>query len=348
MSLSRRALLGAGLAVAACDHSAGAQSLAPVLSPLKSLAPFPIGTCVQASQLGDPAWVNLALAQCNQLTPEWEMKMEYIVQSDGSFRFDRPDQIAGFARSRGLRLYGTTLVWYSQRPEGFVNLDENRVAFGRAYDNYITAVVGRYRGAVGWDVVNEAVAEDGEGLRDSLWSQKLGAVDHIRRAFDVARAADPQAILFLNDYNLEYLPKKLATFERLVEQLLKAGTPIGGIGTQTHLAVDLVPGAVGRSLAALARFGLPIHMSELDVSLTRGERQMPTRAQGLAAQARVYEEVAGAFAALPPQQRFALTLWGLRDKDSWLVGRDPADAPAAFDDASRPKAAAVSLANGLA
>jgi endo-1,4-beta-xylanase len=348
VSFNRRAVLGSALALAACDRAARSQPAPSDLRPLKAVAPFPIGTCVQAAQLDDPAWVALAQRHCGQVTPEWEMKMEYIVQPDGSFRFDRPDRIAAFARDRGLRLYCTTLIWYAQRPAAFERLDESRVSFSQAFDTYIAAVVGRYRGqAVGWDVVNEAVAEDGEGWRSSLWADRLGPFDHMRRAFDRAKAADPDAVLFINDYNLESLPKKLDTFQRLVEQLLKAGAPVGGLGCQSHLAADLPSGAVTRTLQALARFGLPIHLSELDVSLTRAQRPFASRPQLEVAQEGLYREAAEAFARLPKRQRFALTLWGLRDKESWLRRENAADAPLLFDDLGRPKAAAAAFVEGL-
>jgi endo-1,4-beta-xylanase len=344
----RRAVLAGALSLAACGNNA-TPAVIPYTPPLKAAAPFPIGTCVQVAQLQQPQWVELATRHCNQLTPEWEMKMEYIVQPDGRFLFDRPDRIAAFARDRSMRLFGHALVWYAQKPEGFVKLDEARTSFGRAYDAYLTAVVGRYKGqAVGWDVVNEAVAEDGDGWRDSLWAQKLGAFDHIRRAFDVAREADPGATLFLNDYNLESRPRKLDTFLRLAEQLLKAGAPLSGLGCQTHMAADLAPGSLTRAVQALGRLGLPVHISELDVSLSRSRRLFASRADLETAQARLYAEAAEALLSLPADQRFALSLWGLRDRDSWLKSEDVRDAPAAFDDQGEPKAAAGALADALA
>ena len=209
---SRRGFLGSAFALGACQPAAQSQTPAAALPPLKSIAPFPVGTAVQAAHLNDPALARLIVAQASQLTPEWEMKMEYIVRDDGTFRFEAPDAIAAFARAHRLGLFGHTLVWYAQTAPAFERLDEGRVSFAQAYRNYIHAVVGRYRGqAVGWDVVNEAVAEDGEGWRDSLWSQRLGAFDHMVLAFRNAREADPNAQLFLNDYNLELLPKKRAS-----------------------------------------------------------------------------------------------------------------------------------------
>ena len=272
------------------------------------------------------------------------MKMERIVRDDGSFDFSAADAIAGYARDNHLRLYGTTLVWYAQRPPAFENLDTARASFGQAYRNYILAVAGRYRGqAVGWDVINEPVSEDGTGLRDSLWSQRLGMYDHMIRAFDHAAEADPEAVLFINDYNLESNPAKRATFMRLIERLLSRGARIGGIGNQSHIDIDLPDGAAARAISELARFGLPLHISELDISLGRRPLDLRATPQRLQIQARKAAEVADAFMALPDRQRFAFTVWGLRDQDSWLRSPpnagDGRDQPLLFDDAGQPKAA---------
>ena len=345
--LDRRTLIGAALALGACESAAQGQPPVPTeIGPLRAAAPFPLGVCAQVSHIADPEWARLAATHFSQLTPEWEMKMEYVVQPDGSFRFDRADRLAAFARAARMRLYCTALVWYAQRPEGFEKLDESRTTFGRAYDNYIAALVGRYRGqAVGWDVVNEAVAEDGHGWRESLWASRLGDFDHMRRAFDVARAADPDAVLFLNDYNLESLPKKLDTFQRLVDRLLSVGAPVTGLGCQSHIDASLPSGAYTRTLEALGRFGLPIHVSEIDVSIVRAGGGPRRRLE--ARQAELYGEAMEAFLALPARQRFAFTLWGLRDKDSWLKRENAADTPLLFDDLGLAKAAAAGLAAPL-
>jgi len=344
----RRAVLASTLALAACGPKAQGQPAPADLPPLKSVAPFRVGSCVQALHLDDPALANLLAREVSQLTPEWEMKMEYIVQPDGSFRFDAPDRIAAFARAHGMGLLGHTLIWYAQAPDAFARLDESRISFVDAYRNYILAVAGRYRGqVVGWDVVNEAVAEDGNGWRDSLWSQRLGAFEHIALAFRTAREAEPDATLLLNDYNLEYYPRKRATFLKLAERLLASGAPLTGLGTQMHVAADIAPGEVTRMIRDLASLGLPIHISELDVSLTRSENKLLSRNELLRRQTAVYAEAAQAFMSLPASQRFAFTLWGLRDRDSWLKKENAGDAPAPFDDAGRPKAGAAALVEAL-
>ncbi len=344
---SRRAVLAAPLALAACGRDANGEPQGAVPS-LKTLAPFPIGGSVMTGHLTDPAFTAIVDAHISQLTPEWEMKMEYIVQPDGSFRFDAPDAIAAFARERNVRLFGHALIWYAQDSAAFQRVANDKAAFANAYRNYILAVAGRYRGqASGWDVVNEPITEDGEGLRTSLWSRTLGDIDHIVRAFDHAAEADPGAVLFLNDYNLESRPKKRAMFMRLVDNLLKRGCKLGGLGTQTHIDIDLPRGALAAALKDLASFGLPVHLSELDISTNMKRVDLRPADERLKLQADKAREAAEAFMQTPARQRFAFTLWGLRDRDSWLrgpQGTGPADMPAMFDDQGRAKPALAALA----
>ncbi len=350
--LSRRAVLGSALALTACgSHAQGAGGIGS-LPPLRQVAPFPVGAAINTGQFGDPALVDLLTTQFNQVTADWEMKMEVILQPDGRFDFTKPDQIASFAARRGLRLHGHNLIWYTYRPASFEGLRSRPPAFANAYRNYILAVAGRYNGlAVGWDVVNEPVAEDGAGYRDCLWREVLG-MDYVARALDRAREAAPSAVLFLNDYNLETNPRKRASFLRLAEGLLRRGAPLGGLGAQTHVDLSCEPGQITACLRDLATLGLPIHVSELDVS-TRGRRWDVSDARSrMQRQARVVGEVVEAFMALPPAQRYAITTWGVRDEDSWLRrppnAGDGSDRPLLFDDAGRPKLAAQAFVEAVA
>lgn len=353
MNLSRRALLGAlpATALVACARRDDAANAAPAppARPLKDAAPFRIGTCLMTAELADPQFVGLVQRNFSQVTPEWEMKMERILAADGSLTFDAADQIAGFCRDNGLALHGTTLVWYAQDPPAFEALKNDRAGFEVKLRDYVQQVVGRYRGLTrGWDVVNEAVAEDGNGYRGGVWAQGLGD-DFARLPFEMARGADPDAVLFLNDYNLESMPAKLDAFQRLAERLLKAGAPLTGLGTQSHLGYDTPRGQAGAAVKALARFGLPIHVSELDITTHSSGLSLGAGASDparLQAQARVAAEIAEAFAELPPAQRYAFTLWGVRDRDSWLRGSPqgaPDDAPLLFDAAGRPKPALAAV-----
>jgi endo-1,4-beta-xylanase len=334
---TRRGVLVTALALGACGRAARASD-AP-LPPLNTLVPFPLGVCGMTGQFADPAWTALVVTNFARLTPEWEMKMESLVAVDGRFDWTRSDRLVDFDQTHGLKTHGHALIWYAQAPDAFARLKDDRTKFANAYRTYVMGVAARYRGRVtGWDVVNEPIADDGS-LRDCLWRQVLGD-DYVRLAFANARDAEPNAPLFLNDYDLESKPAKRAGFMRLAESLLKAGAPLSGLGTQTHVAADLPPGAIRAAVRDLASLGLPVHIAELDVSINR--------AQGLdleQRQAVLVAEAADAMASLPESKRYGVTIWGARDQDSWLR-RPPEDkgllkdAPLLFDDAGRPKATA--------
>lgn len=344
------AALGVAPLLAGCSAFDDGGTPQPPIPALKDIAPFPMGTCAMTGQLDDPAWSRLALTHFNQITPEWEMKMEYILTPDG-YRFDASDRIADFCRAHGMHMHGTTLVWYSQGEEAFRGLSP--ADFRRKFDDYIATVAGRYRGKVrGWDVVNEAVAEDGNGLRAHHWSEALGKIDHMVRAFEQARLADAEAVLFINDYNLENNPAKGDTFLRLVERLLKAGAPVGGIGSQSHLDIEIREGQIGRFIQQAAQFGLPIHISELDASLKRegGMPDVRTVSKKISQQTDRVKELTESFYALPANQRYALTLWGVRDTDSWLrrpPHDDGKDSPLAFEASGQPTAMGRAIADSL-
>ncbi len=334
---TRRGALLSALALAACGRKASASD--GPLPPLNTLVPFPLGVCAMAGEFADPAWSALVVTNFGRVTPEWEMKMEVTVAADGRFDWSRSDRLVDLAQTHGLKTHGHTLIWYAQTPDAFARVKGDRAKFAAAYRTYVLGVAGRYRGRVtGWDVVNEPIADDGT-LRDCLWRQVLGD-DYVRAAFSHAREAEPTAPLFLNDYDLDSKPAKRAGFMRLAESLLKAGAPLTGVGTQTHIAADLDRGKIRAAVADLASLGLPVHISELDVSLTRAQGlDLETR------QAALFAEASEAMASLPESKRYGVTIWGARDQDSWLR-RPPEDkgvlkdSPVLFDENGRPKAAA--------
>ncbi len=271
----RSAILGAA-ALAGCQGRAATAPETGPLPPLKQISRLTVGCCAKTGDTSDPAWADLFASNFGQLTPEWEMKMEAIVGKAGALDFARADAIADFARDRGLRLHGHTLVWYAEHPPAFEALAGDAPKLRARMLDYVGEVAGRYRGrAASWDVVNEPVEAHGEGYRNCLWSQAFGGIGYVAESFRAARAADPDAVLFLNDYDLESRPKKRLAFLRLAESLLKSGAPLGGLGTQTHVSIDTPKGAIRTAVADLASLGLPVHVSELDVS-TRGGALDPT------------------------------------------------------------------------
>ena len=349
--LTRRSALASTLALAACgrsEQSASAQPDRGPPPPLRALADIPVGVALGTAEINAPDVAQQAAAQFSQLTPSWEMKMEYILQPDGSFRFDAPDALADFAAANRMRLFGHALVWHEEEPVALKRLDGQPERFRLAVSNYIAAVAGRYRGrAVAWDVVNEPVRDDGAGLRECIYSRNMGGDAYVAESFHLARQADPQALLLVNDYNLEITPAKRRTFMRLVERLLAQGAPVGAIGCQTHIDIDLPRGSSRAAIADLATLGLPIHVSELDVSTVGGRFDPGGGADALQRQAARYGEVADAFMSMPAHQRFAFTVWGLRDSESWLKRKDPADAPLLFDDSGAAKPAFWTVADRL-
>ena len=207
-----------------------------------------------------------------------------------------------------------------------------------AYTDYIQSLVKHYSGQVlSWDVVNEPVLDNGSGLRPCLWQRVLGD-DYIGLALTAAQEADPGALLFINDYNLESSPAKRRTLLKLVEHLQKTGAPIHGIGTQTHIDASLSAGMISDALRDLRQTGLKIHVSEVDISLH--EDHPAGLVQPRRDQVRLIDELLNAYYDLPSHQRHGLTFWGIRDSDSWLNHQKSLglpDSPLLFDSQGRAK-----------
>lgn len=369
---SRRSVLAGALALAACGRGARAQgedalaafagartSSVPVVPrrptpALRTLSALPVGVCFSPEFAQEAAYADLVARQFSQITPEWGFQMPAVLRADGGYDWSKADEITAFARAHGQRIHGTSLIWYALDDiPRFKVLNGDRRAFAAAYRAHIQTMAGRFRGVVSsWDVVNEPVAELGEGLRDSLWSRNLGPEDYILMAFETAAEADPGAVLFLNDYNLELRPNKRATFMRLVDRLRARGCPIGGVGAQTHLGLLARPGMTATAIRDLASLGLPIHISEFDVKFGPAGQTNLTPDQKSAIAADLAAETLDAFLALPRAQQYAFTTWGARDRDSNLnrpnFGGDGTDVPLLFDNDGAPKPVFWAVADRLA
>lgn len=265
------------------------------------------GAAVAAGRLGDGQYTNILNREFNSVTAENEMKWDATEPSRGNFTFGAADRIAGHARSRGQRLRGHTLVWHSQLP-GWVNGIRDANTLRGVMNNHINAVAGRYRGQIhSWDVVNEAFADGGSGqLRPSVFRDVLGN-GFIEQAFRTARAADPSAKLCYNDYNIEdWNAAKTQGVYRLVRDFKARGVPIDCVGLQAHFGSGGAPGSFRTTLASFAALGVDVQLTELDIA------QAPPNAYGNTVRA-----------CLSVPRCTGITVWGVRDSDSWRANENP-------------------------
>jgi endo-1,4-beta-xylanase len=274
-----------------------------------------VGAALGSYHLDDAAYAAVAASEFNYLTPENEMKWSFTEATPNAFSFAGGDALVAFAEEHQMRVKGHCLVWHSQLPEWVKNLataDEVR----QAMTNHIRQVAGHFKGKVAaWDVVNEAIDDGNDNaLRDSVFYQQLGET-YIDEAFRVARSADPDALLFYNDYSTEGLGGKSDAAYALVKRLVNTGVPIDGVGLQMHISGSGYPpvAELAANIQRLSELGLLVNISELDVSLCSVSGDQATKFE---VQRQRYREVVAT--CLAASKCHAVTLWGVTDKYSWL------------------------------
>lgn len=246
------------------------------------------------------------------LTPESDMKHERLQPSRGEFTFARADSLVAFAQARRMQVRGHTLVWHLANASWLETGSWTRNEARSLLVNHVRTVVDHYRGRVAvWDVVNEAIDDDGT-LRSTIWSNSIGP-DYIELAFRTAHAADPRALLFYNDYNIEGINAKSDSVYAWVSRLLAAGVPIHGIGLQGHFQVGGLPSrqSMAANIARFAALGLQVHFTEVDIRLPQ-----PSTSAHLDEQAENYREI-GEVCLQQPACRMIVT-WGVTDGSTWI------------------------------
>jgi endo-1,4-beta-xylanase len=317
---------------------------------------FKVGAALNRRQYSgqDAKGTALAIAQFNSISPENDLKWENIHPRSGpdGYDFAAADRYVEFGEKHGMFIVGHTLVWHEQTPKWVFQGEDGgpatREALLERMRDHIHTVAGRYKGRIhSWDVVNEAVADNGS-LRDTPWLRIIGE-DYIAKAFEYAREADPAAQLRYNDYALEK-PAKRQGVIALVRKLQAQGVPIDGVGSQTHANLGW-PSAeeLDEALTELTGLGLPIAITELDVAGSRNLQQVQSAdvAQNPGANAdqnlvddHTQRQVKqyGDFFRIFMKHRDAIelvTFWGVTDANSWRRQGQPL----LFDGQWRPKPA---------
>lgn len=327
---------------------------------------FHIGAAINTAQITgeDTAGDAIIAAQFDSISPENCLKWENVHTQPDKYDFTIPDQYVAFGEKHHMFIVGHNLVWHSQTPAWVFHDDKgnllSRDALLAHMRDHIHTVVGRYKGRIqSWDVVNEALNEDGT-LRPSLWYKTIGP-DYIEKAFQYAHDADPRAQLNYNDYNIENEAKRNGAIA-LVKQLQAAGIPVSTVGIQEHDSLDFPTlDQLDASIEAFGKLGVKVAITELDVDvLPRATHQQTADVSVKAAQDPALNPWPNGLPDSVEQQltkRYTdlfgvylkhrdvvnrVTLWGVTDADSWknnwpVPGR--ANYPLLFDRSGKPKPA---------
>jgi endo-1,4-beta-xylanase len=325
---------------------------------------IPIGAAASADEYGppdllqDPTYANLLSSQYSMLEPANAMKWDVTQPTQTAYNFQPGDELVAFAQANGMRVRGHNLCWFQLFPAWLAPYATTATPadMSTLLQNHITAEVTHFKGEVfAWDVVNEAFNDPTgnavPGLRDSIWYDRPGigltGAGYIAQAFQWARAADPNALLFYNDYNIEEPGPKFTAVLNMVQDFVNSGVPIDGVGFEMHVLNSYYPSAyqLTQNLQALAALGLQVHITEMDDRLLLDSSGNPSAAD-LQTQAQVYQTVLTT--CLQQPNCTAFQVWGVSDAVSWIPGAFPGyGAALPFDLNYQPKPAFSSLMTAM-
>lgn len=335
---------------------------------------FYVGAALDTAQImgSDKASDAIVIEQFNTITPENHMKPENIHPEKDRYDFAMADKYVEFGEKHNMKIIGHCLIWHNQLPKWFFKDDNGNMITKeeliKRMKDHITTVVDRYKGRInGWDVVNEAIEDNGT-YRESNFYKLLGP-DFIKLAFQFAHEADPNAELYYNDFSMTN-PKKRAKVIEMIKMLQAGGIPVYGVGMQGHYMLDTPSAAeVDQAITEFSdSLGIKIMFTELDLSVL----PFPTRGGGGAdinLRAMYQAKLNPYKNGLPDsvQQLFnqkyinlfkvflkhkdvidRVTFWGVTDRQSWknnwpIPGRT--DYPLLFDRNFQPKLVVDSILN---
>ena len=313
---------------------------------LREVAPegFYVGAAVNLLPLiQDQEYAEVLAREFNMVVAEDIMKFGALRPGPDAYNFGSADYLVEFASANDMAVRGHTLVWHNSVPRWLERV-ESRDEFIAILEEHVRTVVDRYKGRiVAWDVVNEAVVGDGS-LRQSIFLERIGP-EYIEMAFRAAHEADPEALLFYNDYSAEGLNRKSDAIYDLMADLLARGVPVHGVGLQMHIGTE--PGLrpdlddLAENIRRLNELGLTVQITEMDVRLKGAAIE-----EKLAEQAQVYQDVLEV--CLSAESCSALVMWGFTDVYSWIPREFPGYGKALpFNELLEPKPAYHALLKTL-
>lgn len=320
--------------------------------------PFFVGVAVKSQQLNTGSAYDVVLKnEFSSITAEYEMKMNPISTGSGSYNWVAADKIVKYGNDNGINVHGHALVWHNAVPNWLTNFLGTNAEFALEVKKYITDVVTRYAGKVkSWDVVNEAVDDGSGNLRNTIFLQKMGP-NYIKDCFQWARdaanaAGDTNLLLFYNDYATSTNINKQNKVYTIVDDLM-ANNLIDGVGFQMHNTyLSPTKTQMETDINRAVSKGLKIHVSELDIQVNQNNDITYLTEERALAQKEKYKEIVKIYNALPAVNKYALTVWGFKDNESWIpystdLNHPGNDWPLLYDKDFKIKSAHTGFLEGL-
>jgi len=322
---------------------------------------FYIGVALDTNQImeSEPIVAALIAKEFNSITPENCMKSMFLHPEKDKFDFKMADKYVAFGEKHKMFIHGHTLIWHSQLPSWLSKVKDS-VAMSEAMTKHINTIVGKYKGRIGsWDVVNEALNEDGT-LRKTVFLDTYGK-EYLTNAFKLAAKADPKTDLYYNDYNLCNAKKRKGAIE-LVKNLQKNGAKIDGVGEQGHWNLTSPTlEEIEQTILDFSALGVKVAITELDITVlpnpwdvvgadvnqrAEASEKMNPYPKALPEDIKIqlaarYESIFKLF--IKHQDKISrVTLWGVNDGQSWLNDwpiKGRSNYPLLFDRDFKPKEA---------